>query len=97
MNLTEGRSAESPVFLCDPENPQKTIGLDGLPIPGRLYMEGDPYYSVYEIDTNSYKVHKYKHAEAAFCGLVRIVEEGETVGADKGKCVRFGTNHIFSY
>uniref|UniRef100_A0A1I7VF12 DNA-directed RNA polymerase subunit beta n=1 Tax=Loa loa TaxID=7209 RepID=A0A1I7VF12_LOALO len=86
VNLTEGRSAECPIFLCDPENPQKTIDLDGLPIPGRLYMEGDPYYSVYDIDTNSYKIHKYKYAEAAFCGSVRIVEEGENVGANKGKC-----------
>ncbi|VDK87186.1 unnamed protein product [Onchocerca ochengi] len=85
VNLIEERSTENPVFLCDPENLQKTIGPDGLPIPGRLYMEGDPYYSVYEIDTNSYKIHKYKYAEAAFCGSVRIIEEGET-GATKGKC-----------
>ncbi|KAK6107321.1 RNA polymerase Rpb2 domain 6 family protein [Brugia pahangi] len=86
INLTEGRPTGSLVFLCDPKNPQKTIGFDGLPIPGRLYMEGDPYYSVYEIDTNNYKVHKYKYAEAAFCGSVRIVEEGEHIGNSKGKC-----------
>lgn len=94
VNLTEERSMDNPVFLSDPENPQKTIGLDGLPIPGRLYMEGDPYYSVYELGTNSYRVYKYKHAEAAFCGSVRIVEQSESVGTTKGKCVRFQFTHI---
>lgn len=86
---------ENQVFLCDPTKPQKTIGLDGLPIPGRLYMEGDPYYSVYESDTNSYKIHKYKYAEAAFCGSVRIVEQSESSDTTKGKCVRFVLSHIF--
>ncbi|KAL3998757.1 RNA polymerase Rpb2 domain 6 family protein [Acanthocheilonema viteae] len=86
VNLIEGRSAESLIFLCDPQNPQKTIGLDGLPIPGRLYMEGDPCYSVYDIDTNNYKIYKYKYTEAAFCGSVRIVEQGDSVSTTKGKC-----------
>ncbi|MCP9260235.1 DNA-directed RNA polymerase subunit beta [Dirofilaria immitis] len=74
VNLAEERSTENSIFLCDPENLQKTIDRDGLPIPGRLYMEGDPYYSVYEIDKNSYKIHKYKYTEAAFCGSHALIQ-----------------------
>uniref|UniRef100_A0A915PND6 DNA-directed RNA polymerase subunit beta n=1 Tax=Setaria digitata TaxID=48799 RepID=A0A915PND6_9BILA len=86
VNLAEGKSVGSSVFLCDPKKPQKTIGDDGLPIPGRLYMEGDPYYSVYETETNCFKICKYKYAEAAFCGSVRIVEEDGSTNSTKGKC-----------
>lgn len=87
INLCEDRNSPSQVFLKDPKSVCKTIDMDGLPFPGRLYMEGDPYYSSYELEAGVYHVHKFKYAESAFCGSVRIVEESETNNTTKGKCV----------
>lgn len=72
--------------MNDPTKKTPSIGEDGLPIPGRLYMEGDPYYTVLSLDTGVYKTHHFKYAEPAYCGIVRIVEEG---GMTRGKCVWF--------
>ncbi|KHN78016.1 DNA-directed RNA polymerase I subunit RPA2 [Toxocara canis] len=83
VNLQEGRITNSDVFMADPRKRTSSIGDDGLPIPGRLYMEGDPYYTVLSVDTGTYKTHNFKYAEPAYCGLVRIVEEG---GPNRGKC-----------
>ncbi|VDM26767.1 unnamed protein product [Toxocara canis] len=47
VNLQEGRITNSDVFMADPRKRTSSIGDDGLPIPGRLYMEGDPYYTVF--------------------------------------------------
>lgn len=92
MNLAEDHRNSDRVFLSDPKASYETIDYDGLPIPGRLYMEGDPYYSVFEIETNSYEVHKYKYTEPAYCGSVRIIEEGEANNTTIGKCVRLSLN-----
>lgn len=75
-------------FFADPQKSLKSIDTDGLPIPGRLYMEGDPYYSFLELETNSFKVKKFEHSEPAYCGLVRILEADDLVNT-KGKCVCF--------
>ncbi|VDN03092.1 unnamed protein product [Thelazia callipaeda] len=83
VNLAGERCEKKQVFLCDPKTTQKSIGSDGLPIPGRLYMDGDPYYSTYDTETGVYKIHFYKYAESAFCGSVRIVEETEASVDDK--------------
>uniref|UniRef100_A0A915C6V3 DNA-directed RNA polymerase subunit beta n=3 Tax=Parascaris TaxID=6254 RepID=A0A915C6V3_PARUN len=83
VNLQEGRSTNSDVFMKDPTKKTPSVDEDGLPIPGRLYMEGDPYYTVLSLDTGVYKTHNFKYAEPAYCGIVRIIEEG---GMARGKC-----------
>lgn len=47
-----------------------------MPIQGRIYREGDPYYSVFSSTSGTYKEYKFKYSEAAICGIVRIVDEG---------------------
>ena len=91
VNLTEGTKGSNLVFFLDPAKPCETIGPDGLPIPGRLYKEDDPYYSAMDTETGNCAVHKFKYAEPAYCGLVRIVEESDL----KGKCVSFAAIFIF--
>lgn len=70
-------------FFCkDPESDVTSINLDGLPIPGRLYRQGDPYYSTRDKNELRYKLGKYKSVESAYCGIVRLLEvpnEGRVV------------------
>jgi DNA-directed RNA polymerase I subunit RPA2 len=70
-------------FFCkDPESDVTSIGLDGLPIPGRLYRQGDVYYSSRNKNEPRYKLGKYKSVEPAYCGIVRLLEvpnEGRVV------------------
>uniref|UniRef100_A0A0M3JLF3 DNA-directed RNA polymerase n=1 Tax=Anisakis simplex TaxID=6269 RepID=A0A0M3JLF3_ANISI len=84
VNLVESRGGScSSVFMADPKTKYPSIGEDGLPIPGRLYQLDDPYYTVLSLDTGTYRTQKFHSVEPAFCGLVRIVEEG-AIG--NGKC-----------
>uniref|UniRef100_A0A1I7ZCR6 DNA-directed RNA polymerase subunit beta n=1 Tax=Steinernema glaseri TaxID=37863 RepID=A0A1I7ZCR6_9BILA len=78
INLIEERGAPNNViFLADPKAECKTIDKHGLPIQGRMYQEGDVYYSVYDMDTGNFRVHKYKYVEPGYCGIVRVVDENE--------------------
>lgn len=61
--------------MAEPSNKPESIDDDGLPIQGRIYHEGDVYYSVFNISNGTYSIHRYKYAEPAYCGLVRIVED----------------------
>lgn len=56
------------------------IDNDGLPLPGKMYHEGDPYISYLTPDTNGYMVKKFHYSEPAICGSVRIVETQEDIG-----------------
>lgn len=78
-------------FLAEASNKSESIDYDGLPIQGRIYHEGDIYYSVFNMNNGTYTTHRYKYAEPAYCGLVRIVEDE----ASKNKTVKFLV--IFSY
>lgn len=80
LNLAVDAATANLVFLSDPSHQYDSIGEDGLPIPGRLYNENDPYCSVFDLDNGNYRIYKYKASEAAFCGLVRIVYESAYVG-----------------
>jgi hypothetical protein len=70
-------------FFCkDPSGAVTSISEDGLPIPGRLYRQGDVYYSAREKNEPRFKLGKYKSVEAAYCGIVRLIEienEGRVV------------------
>lgn len=65
------------VFFLDPKNPVLSIGKDGLPIPGRVYCKGEPYYSVYDRSIGSFNVYLFKSSEKAWCGMVRIVSDDD--------------------
>ncbi|PAV66793.1 hypothetical protein WR25_10517 [Diploscapter pachys] len=66
------------VFRRNPTNPAQTVDKDGLPITGRRYLKGDIYAVTYNIETGIFKELKFKHEEPAYCGLVRIVAQGDT-------------------
>ncbi|KAI6228988.1 DNA-directed RNA polymerase subunit beta [Aphelenchoides fujianensis] len=69
-----GRKEYTSHFCKNPDDESLTsIGDDGLPIPGRLYRQGDPYYCAKDRATEQFKVGKYKSVEAAYCGVVRLV------------------------
>ncbi|MFH4977120.1 hypothetical protein AB6A40_003829 [Gnathostoma spinigerum] len=80
LDLSHGERSCSTVFMTDPNRPCKSISPDGLPIEGRLYADGDPYYSTLDLETGLYRIHKYDHTERAFCGLVRIIETTGNIG-----------------
>lgn len=61
--------------MAEKSNKPISIDDDGLPIQGRIYHEGDVYYSVFNTNNGTYSIHRYKYAEPAYCGLVRIVED----------------------
>lgn len=63
------------IIAADPKAKYSTIDEDGLPIPGRMYRENDVYFCELDLTTGEYRPHKFKYAEPAFCGIVRIVEE----------------------
>lgn len=63
------------VFFSDPKNRSPTIGEDGLPIPGRVYCKDEPYYSVFDRATGTFKITKFKYAENAWCSFVRIISD----------------------
>jgi len=46
-----------------------------VPIQGRLYKDGDIYYSTYDQMTGVFQTHRFEHKESAYCGLVRVVQE----------------------
>lgn len=69
-----GKSECNFYFSKDPNDTDvKSIGLDGLPIPGRLYRQNDVYYSKKDKHEERYTLGKFKYAEAAYCGIVRAV------------------------
>lgn len=70
-----GHLKSEKIFLADARANHKSIGDDGLPIPGRIYHEGDIYYSVFNTSNSTYSLHKYKYSEPGYCGYVRIVED----------------------
>lgn len=49
--------------------------VDGLPISGRRYFEGDIYYVTYNQENGKFQNHKFHYAEPAYCGIVRLVSE----------------------
>ncbi|WKX89302.1 hypothetical protein Q1695_008726 [Nippostrongylus brasiliensis] len=63
------------LFRMDPKQPTDTVGVDGLPIPGRRYFEGDIYYVTYNQDTGLHQAHRFHYAEPAYCGIVRLVHQ----------------------
>jgi len=63
------------VFFANPKEMPATIDVDGLPIQGRLYKDGEIYYSTYDQMTGTFQTHRFEHKESAYCGLVRIVQE----------------------
>ena len=75
-NIRWVKPESSRVFSLDPEHIEylKYMGRDGLPLQGRLYREGDPYYSFFDRPTQKYTVKKFKYVEPAICGIVRIYE-----------------------
>lgn len=69
-----GNSEYNSFFCKDPESNVKSVGRDGLPIPGRLYRKDDIYYSARSKTEAHFKLGKYKSVEAAYCGIVRLVQ-----------------------
>ncbi|KAI6225647.1 DNA-directed RNA polymerase [Aphelenchoides besseyi] len=70
-----GRKEYTSYFCKDPSNELlRSVTDDGLPIPGRLYRQDDVYYCAKDKFLNQYKVGKYKSVEAAYCGIVRLVQ-----------------------
>ena len=69
------------LFRMDPKDPVNTVGVDGLPIPGRRYFEDDVYYVTYNQETGKFQKHKFHYAEPAYCGIIRLVNED---GAEDG-------------
>ncbi|CAL2030071.1 unnamed protein product [Caenorhabditis brenneri] len=76
INLVTEREKKT-IFYKNPREEIKTVGSDGLPIPGRRYFLDEVYYVTYNVETGDFKTHKFHYAEPAYCGLVRIVEQGE--------------------
>jgi DNA-directed RNA polymerase I subunit RPA2 len=73
-------------FLRDPEDLlrlSESVGPDGLPYQGRLYHKDDFYYCFRDEATGGYLPRRFKNAESAICGLVRIVESVPGVGKTK--------------
>ncbi|VDP02044.1 unnamed protein product [Heligmosomoides polygyrus] len=84
INLVTNNEKKT-LFRMDPKQPYKTVGCDGLPIPGRRYFEDDVYYVTYNQDTGQHQAHKFHYAEPAYCGIVRLVhQDGVEDGARKG-------------
>ena len=73
------------IFGRDPDahDLDNYISEDGLPIPGKLYREHDPYMSFKAADTQKYVIKKFHYAEPAICGYVRVVEANEDLGKTK--------------
>jgi hypothetical protein len=66
------------IFICHkPKNYQKNSDTDGLPLQGRLYQQGDVYYSTFSFSSGQYSVKKFKSSEPAYCGLIRVVDEAD--------------------
>ncbi|TKR92764.1 hypothetical protein L596_007349 [Steinernema carpocapsae] len=78
INLTEDRGPRlNVIFLKDPKMECNSVDKQGLPIPGRMYREGDVCYCAYDLDTGIFKLGKFKSVEPAYCGLVRVVDQDE--------------------
>lgn len=67
-------------MMADPKKAglSQFVDADGLPIEGRMYREGDPYYCTYDLDSGTFNVHKFKYAEPAYCGCVRVLVDSST-------------------
>ncbi|CAD6184400.1 unnamed protein product [Caenorhabditis auriculariae] len=63
------------IFHKDPREEIPTVGVDGLPIPGRRYFEGEVYHVTYNLETGEFRKGKFHYAEPAYCGLVRLVHQ----------------------
>jgi DNA-directed RNA polymerase I subunit RPA2 len=77
-----GTAQYNSFFSKDPASQHTSITEDGLPIPGRLYRKDDVYYSARMKNEPTYKLGKYKSVEAAYCGIVRLLDvpnEGKVV------------------
>ncbi|UMM10247.1 hypothetical protein L5515_000112 [Caenorhabditis briggsae] len=68
------------IFHKNPREEIKTVGPDGLPIPGRRYFMDEVYYVTFNMETGDFRTHKFHYAEPAYCGMVRIVENSEAPG-----------------
>uniref|UniRef100_A0A914WPW3 DNA-directed RNA polymerase n=1 Tax=Plectus sambesii TaxID=2011161 RepID=A0A914WPW3_9BILA len=79
MNLTEKRDKHE-IMMADPKKAtlNQFMDADGLPIEGRMYREGDPYCCTYDLDSGTFHVHKFKSAEPAYCGGVRVLVDSGT-------------------
>uniref|UniRef100_A0A8R1DTA8 DNA-directed RNA polymerase subunit beta n=1 Tax=Caenorhabditis japonica TaxID=281687 RepID=A0A8R1DTA8_CAEJA len=65
------------IFHKSPSEEINTVGSDGLPIPGRRYFMDEVYYVTFNMETGAFKTHKFHYAEPAYCGFVRIVQQGD--------------------
>lgn len=76
INLVTDRERKT-IFHKNPREEIKTVGPDGLPIPGRRYFMDEVYYVTFNMETGDFRTHKFHYAEPAYCGFVRIVQQGE--------------------
>ncbi|XP_001606574.2 DNA-directed RNA polymerase I subunit RPA2 [Nasonia vitripennis] len=76
---------QSDYFARDPNRADLVDKLDsdGLPNPGTILQEGDPYYSYYQVDHKTFLIGKYKGKEAAFVDNIKLC--GSLQSSTKGK------------